>query len=531
MGMIDATSLIVTKRGKIYGHDLETTYSDWFHSVRKGYRDELDKSFRVDGREHPILTMNQTGSKPVIFLYDVPDPFVTDSDDKLMLRLRFEFGLLGDEEVEVLVRCISDEDTLPNDFWLIQSRENWLLGRGLEQLLKSIALRQNFFYVFANLDQHATLVGGTRIQNGLEISLTVYFSCSERIPYADSISQLRRRLNPILSVLGMAKKFESAAKDSIEVNVNSGREWKSHKGLEVESRPESFQIEPTAILRKTLRSESEKIIALVATKPPSLSERIPWLRGVTPWLVYCSGGTLDSDLRKGFRFHFQRLAILELDNVVLAQVMLAPSMSDQMSNSVHRPDLIRPNASAGQRSEQTFGGRNQGLSISENSLENLRHSYKPSEIRLLLVGESPPPHKGFFYDATTTEGPLSRNTRRSFEDFFRTKYSDRQDFLRQFKSKGCYLFDLFTDRGKTVYKASKREREMAVTTLSGFIHEVNPRMVLSILKRTSKLVEEAIKRDKLVVRYKVLPYPTRNYVTEYCYGLREFLAELHDTRM
>jgi hypothetical protein len=324
MGMLDATNLIVTKRGKIYGHDLETTYFGSFHFDREGYRDKLDKSFQVDGRESPILLMNQTGSKPVIFLYSVPDPYVTDSDDKLMLRLRIEFGLLGDEEAEVLVHCISDEDTFPNDFWLIHGRENWLLGRGLEQLLKSIGLGERFFYVFANLDQHATLVEGKRKKNGLEVRLTVYISCSEQIPYADSVSQLRHKLNPILSVLGMTKEFERAAKESIEVKVNSGREWKSRKDPEEKSQRESFQIEPTAILRTTMRGESQKIIALIATKPPPVSESIPWLRRVSPWLVYCSGGTLDSDLGQGVRFHFQRLAILELDNIVLAQVMLSP---------------------------------------------------------------------------------------------------------------------------------------------------------------------------------------------------------------
>ncbi len=327
MGMIDAKSLIVTERGEIYGHDLETTYFGWFHFDREGHRDELDEFFQVNDGESPILRMNQSGSKPVIFLYSVPDPFVTDSDDKLMLRLRYEFGLLGCEELEVLVRCISDEDNFPNDFWLLKGGENWLLGRGIEHLLKSIGLDQHFVYVFANLEQHATVLEGRRTRNGLELRLTVYFSCSEQIPYADSISQLQNKLYPILSVLGIAKEFESAAKNSIEVKVNSGREWTRHKGPEEDSRRVSFQIVPTATLRKTFRNESQKIIALFATKPPSFSQSIPWLRGVSPWWVYCTGGTLDSDLHKGLRFHFQRLAILELDTVVLAQVMISPATS------------------------------------------------------------------------------------------------------------------------------------------------------------------------------------------------------------
>src|SRR5437773_802613 len=72
MGMIDAKSLIVTERGEIYGHDLETTYFGWFHFHREGHRDELDEFFQVNGGESPILRMSQSGSKPVIFLYSVP---------------------------------------------------------------------------------------------------------------------------------------------------------------------------------------------------------------------------------------------------------------------------------------------------------------------------------------------------------------------------------------------------------------------------------------------------------------------------
>ncbi|HEX4919553.1 MAG TPA: hypothetical protein VFV92_02295, partial [Candidatus Bathyarchaeia archaeon] len=90
----------------------------------------------------------------------------------------------------------------------------------------------------------------------------------------------------------------------------------------------------------------------------------------------------------------------------------------------------------------------------ERDLENLRSSYRPSKITLLLVGESPPPHKGFFYDVDAPEGTLSRNTRRSFEESFATQYLNRKEFLKDFSSKGCYLVDLFRHRGRTVYRAN-----------------------------------------------------------------------------
>ncbi len=168
------------------------------------------------------------------------------------------------------------------------------------------------------------------------------------------------------------------------------------------------------------------------------------------------------------------------------------------------------------------------MSSRESNLENLRLYHRPSRIMLLLVGESPPPREGFFYDATATEGALSRNTRKLFEDFFETKYVDRRDFLNRFQKKGCYLFDLFKERGKTVYMATRHEKETAVAELCSLIQEAKPRNVVSVLKRTSRLVEEAVKEAEVTVRYKALPYPTRNRVKEYCSGLVPILSELKE---
>ena len=147
---------------------------------------------------------------------------------------------------------------------------------------------------------------------------------------------------------------------------------------------------------------------------------------------------------------------------------------------------------------------------------------------LLLVGESPPPHKGFFYDATAPEGQLSRNTRRAFEDVSGVKFIDRKDFLNQFKRKGCYLHDLFKPRGKTILRADRREREVAVEKLSNLLQQEKPKITVSVLKRTSKLVGRAIERAQIPVDYRTLLYPTRNYVTQYRSGLAEILTSFSE---
>ncbi len=158
--------------------------------------------------------------------------------------------------------------------------------------------------------------------------------------------------------------------------------------------------------------------------------------------------------------------------------------------------------------------RTLGLIHLNSRLEKLRLYYKPSRTVLLLVGESPPPRKGFFYDADSP-GQLSRNTSRVFEDVSGIEFADRRDFLNHFKRKGCYLFDLFKPRGKTIHRADRREKEVAVEELSNLLRQEKPKITVSVLKRTSKLVEKAIERAQIPVSYRALPYPTRNYGTQY----------------
>ncbi len=166
------------------------------------------------------------------------------------------------------------------------------------------------------------------------------------------------------------------------------------------------------------------------------------------------------------------------------------------------------------------------MTIEKGDLEKLRVGFKPSRIVLLLVGESPPPHKGFFYDPTVPEGQLSRNTRKALQDHYRIEYADRQAFLTDFQAKGCYLTDLFKQRGKTFPTTTKEERNAAVQDLHSFLQAENPKAVVSTLRRISRLVQEAVKTSHLRVEYRTLPYPTRQYITEYRSKLGIILSDL-----
>ncbi len=160
-------------------------------------------------------------------------------------------------------------------------------------------------------------------------------------------------------------------------------------------------------------------------------------------------------------------------------------------------------------------------------LEELRLRYKPPTILLLLVGESPPPNKGFFYDTTVPEGQLSRNTRKVFENMNKMKYASREEFLAQLKARHCYLTDLFKQRGQTIHKADKPERQKAVRQLTNILQKEKPRVVISVLKRIQEPVEEAVRRADVRVSHRSIYYPTRQFIPRYRSGLHAILSELN----
>ena len=76
-----------------------------------------------------------------------------------------------------------------------------------------------------------------------------------------------------------------------------------------------------------------------------------------------------------------------------------------------------------------------------SATERLRSSYRPDNVRLLLVGESAPANGTFFYDDTDSVELRSR-TMEAFSNALDTTFASDAEFLRLFKDAGCYLDDL-----------------------------------------------------------------------------------------
>ncbi len=158
--------------------------------------------------------------------------------------------------------------------------------------------------------------------------------------------------------------------------------------------------------------------------------------------------------------------------------------------------------------------------------EEIRQRFKPARIRILLVGESPPPNKGFFYDVNTTETQLPRNTRLVFGDKL-----GRIEFLDIFRREGFYLVDLFGSRQKTVKNANSFEKKIAVAGLIDNIHDASPEYLVSVLKRIDPLVRSARNKSGADVEYRCLRFPTWQYVSSYRNEFKQILTELGITRI
>jgi len=151
-------------------------------------------------------------------------------------------------------------------------------------------------------------------------------------------------------------------------------------------------------------------------------------------------------------------------------------------------------------------------------LENLRKKYKPEEIRILFVGESPPKRK-FFYDERGSN--LGRATKEAFEKTFQKEFRNYKDFLKFFKSKGCYLVDLFQERGKKIVCATEEEKREAEKKLKKFIAKHKPKIVVAVLKRIHRNVEKAVKDGEVLP----LPFPLGMHKDKYIKGLIKILKE------
>ena len=120
--------------------------------------------------------------------------------------------------------------------------------------------------------------------------------------------------------------------------------------------------------------------------------------------------------------------------------------------------------------------------------EGLRRKYRPEQVRLLFVGESPPASGRFFYRRNS-------GLYRAVRDVFAVVDPSVNDenFLETFQSSGCYLIDLCSEPVDRMTASNRRaacrasEYFLALT-----IARLRPRMIATMLRSIEANVSNAI---------------------------------------
>ncbi len=159
--------------------------------------------------------------------------------------------------------------------------------------------------------------------------------------------------------------------------------------------------------------------------------------------------------------------------------------------------------------------------------EQLRRSFRPANIKILFLGESPPAGGGFFYDASRT-GNLSHYTQQAFSRFSGVVWNQKRGFLDFFREHGCYLDDLCLEPVNDLPWTDRRQRgRKAVPSLTQRMRTYNPRSVVVTMKGIRKDVEAALEAAGLHdVARSFLPFPSNGRQKQYVEGLVGILDDL-----
>lgn len=155
------------------------------------------------------------------------------------------------------------------------------------------------------------------------------------------------------------------------------------------------------------------------------------------------------------------------------------------------------------------------------NIEDIRESFRPKPIRLLLIGESPPASGKFFY----RKSAMTTFTSRAFEKTFNTTFSKTEDFLDYFKACNCYLDDLshvpVDDKS-----AEQRERILidSIPALSDRLQTYKPEVIAIALKKIEGHARKAIDKAILSCPVYTLPFAGNGHQNKYIEELSNILG-------
>jgi hypothetical protein len=170
-----------------------------------------------------------------------------------------------------------------------------------------------------------------------------------------------------------------------------------------------------------------------------------------------------------------------------------------------------------------------------SQFEKAREEYRPYEIRVLLIAESPPSSGGFFYfPRTTGKDHLFRETMKALGLWPLNKPLprgiDKRPMLKQFQSTGLYLIDTSV---RPVDKLPLKERRDVVVSqlprLARDVAAMRPRGIVIVKSSIFDLVSRELGEfgvGSRILNKGPIPFPSHGNQSKYRSLLRDALDRL-----
>jgi hypothetical protein len=165
----------------------------------------------------------------------------------------------------------------------------------------------------------------------------------------------------------------------------------------------------------------------------------------------------------------------------------------------------------------------------KDAREELRVKYRPSTVKVLFVGESPPSGGAFFYCANSN---LYLYTQRAFDKVYEGQCGEGEPFLEFFKEQGCYLDDLCLDSINHLDEKLKKQMwRQGVTPLAERIRQMEPKPLrcIVVVKKIEWTIRSALQQaEASIIPLSSITFPTPQYGhhKKYIRELTQILREL-----
>jgi hypothetical protein len=130
--------------------------------------------------------------------------------------------------------------------------------------------------------------------------------------------------------------------------------------------------------------------------------------------------------------------------------------------------------------------------------DKLREHFRPKRVRVLFIGEAPPSNGTFFYAGNS-------QLYRYLKEALQSHLGNPRDFLESFKEHGYFLDDLVLEPIQHIPRTPIYRQNIPL--LAQRITQYEPEVIVTLLKRISRHVEDAISLSGLKVHHDWVPFP------------------------